>query len=110
MKSVRLFLVFVGLCCSLTASTLAADSELARSRRLLHDAPSDIVALVERVVGCRRLAAVEVTDEASDARVEAAFRDLRCDTLGADTATLRRRYAHSESAMKLIDAAYDHGF
>jgi hypothetical protein len=110
MKSIRLFLYMGGLCCSLAASsTLAADNELAQSHRFLRHAPSDIVALARRVIGCRRLSAVKVTDEASDAGVEAAFRTLRCDTLAADAQALRRRYAGSESALKAIGAAYDPG-
>ena len=96
MKPVHLFLFLVGLSSLFAASSLAADSELARSRRMLRDAPSDIVALAERAIGCRRLATVEVKDEASDARVEAAFKIYRCDTLEADVASLRRKYARQE--------------
>lgn len=106
MKSVHLLLLLAGLGCSSAVSTLAADSELARSRRLFHDAPSEVIALAERAIGCRRLATVDVTDEASDAQVEAAFKTLRCDRLDADMAKLRRRYAGSESTMKEIEAAY----
>jgi len=109
MKQVHVLLLLVGVGSLFAASTLAADSELARSRRMLRDAPSDIVALAERAIGCRRLAAVEVKDEASDTRVEAAFRTYRCDTLEADVASLRRKYADSESDLRDIDVAYNFG-
>ncbi|MBS0222296.1 MAG: hypothetical protein JSR91_16305 [Proteobacteria bacterium] len=87
-------------------STLAANGEPARPRRSFHDAPSEIGALAERAIGCRRLAMVDVTDEASDVQVEAAFKTLRCDRLDADVAKLHRRYSGSESTLKEIEAAY----
>jgi hypothetical protein len=107
MKTVRslLFLASLGLII-LAGQTLAADNDLAQSRWFLRDEPSDIVALGERAIGCRRLSSIVVTDQASDEEVDTASRNLRCDSLAADAEALRRKYAGSASRLKAIDAAY----
>lgn len=70
---------------------------------LLRDSPADVVELARRVDGCRSLSAEDVTDEASDARVERAIVILRCDELVEDTATLRRKYVQLERTVRAID-------
>jgi hypothetical protein len=106
MKTVRFLLFLASLGFMLTSPTLAADNDLAQSRRFLRDEPSDILALGERAIGCRRLSSIEITDQASDEQVDTASRGLRCDSLAADADALRRKYAGSASRLKAIDAAY----
>ncbi len=103
MRSFRRSLLLGGLGCLLAWPLSAAANEPLRA------APADVVALAGREVGCRHWLNVDITDQESDARVEQALSHLRCDSLAAEMATLRRKYAQSKSALEALDAARDLG-
>jgi hypothetical protein len=87
----------------------ATGSERQDLRKLLPDAPADVARLAQRAIECRTWSTADVTDEASDARVESALAALRCGTLEADVDVVRRRHAESGSELRAIDAVRELG-
>ena len=93
--------------CVLGAPSLVTGGEGKDFRQLPHNIPADVVELARRAIDCRTWSTTEITDAASDARVESALADLRCDALAADLDALRRKRAGSEPERKAIDALRD---
>jgi hypothetical protein len=106
MKFPRLLLL-AGIGCLLACPTLLSAKEPPAATGAATGVPSEIVALGQRKAQCRRLMNVEITDEASDARVEKGLSRLRCDAVTADLASLRHKYQRSEAAQKALDAMRD---
>ena len=81
-----------------------ADQDLARFGPL----PRDVVAFIERRIGCNHFAGEFNGDRsARDRQVTRAMRSLRCERLDADEAALRRRHANSPTVLEALTATRD---
>ncbi|SKA27435.1 hypothetical protein SAMN02745126_04650 [Enhydrobacter aerosaccus] len=105
MRSIARSFLLVCFIALLVGPSWAIDKEAASLPKSLHNAPPDIVALAGREAACRRWLTAEVTDEASDTRIEHALSHLRCDSLAMEATVLQRKYAQSDSALKALVTA-----
>lgn len=107
----------VGLLCLLAAPALATDiatstatgAERAPIDGQLESLPPDVAAVAARERQCRGWLATEITDQATDYRVEQALLRLRCDALASDLVVLRHKYAQSPQDLRALDTAGDLG-
>jgi hypothetical protein len=102
-------LILAGLLCLPAGPTLAIDADRALLDGQLKNMPSDVVALADRELKCRKWSIIEIADEATDHRVQHALTDLRCDSLASDMVSLRRKYAQSPQALQALKTAGDVG-
>jgi len=105
MKSTCRLAMFAGLLCLLSAPMIAEAAHRARLGRQLDDAPNDVVALATRKLECQRWSSMEISDEATDDRVTHAISQLKCDSLDAEVAALRRKYTQSPPALRALEIA-----
>jgi hypothetical protein len=90
------------------SSVLAEDSldaTLKRFNAARRTAPADVGAYMDRAEGCWHFAGEEAYDAARRAEIDRALAELKCSSLKAEEATLRRKYARSPAALAAIDAA-----
>jgi hypothetical protein len=106
MKLIVYWLAFAGLLGLLAGPALAGpDIDFGHVQRTaqLESMPLEVTTLGKRGVECRRWLATEITDAATDHRVERALTLLRCDALAADRAAVRYKYAQSPQVLQSID-------
>jgi hypothetical protein len=97
--------MFAGLLCLLSAPMHAEASIGARLGDQSKSAPKDVVAMANRELECQRWSSIEISDEATDARVSHALSLLKCDLLDAEVVVLRHKYAQSPPALRALDTA-----
>jgi hypothetical protein len=102
-------LILAGLLCLPAGPTLAIDTDRALLDRQLKNMPSDVVALADRELKCRKWSIVEIADEVTDHRVQHALTHLRCDSLATDMVSLRRKYAQSAQVLRALKTVGDVG-
>jgi hypothetical protein len=103
MKPIGRLAILAGLLCLLAGPTLATDADRALLDGQLKNMPLDVAALADRELQCRGWLATQITDEATDHRLQHALTRLRCDALAADMVVLRHKYAHSLQALRVLD-------
>jgi hypothetical protein len=69
--------------------------------------PADVTAFLSRREQCEHWGGEEAYDKARGKQIDAAMRRLRCDTMDADEARLRRLYVRTPKITALLDAAAD---
>ena len=69
-----------------------------------HLPPADIKAFLSRREQCEHWAGEEPYDKARGRQIDTAMRRLRCDTIEADGARLRRLHARTPDIAALLDA------
>ncbi|MFV0623186.1 hypothetical protein ACBY01_04125 [Sphingomonas sp. ac-8] len=65
--------------------------------------PRDVRRFVDRRAMCDHWSGEEPYDQARNAQILAALTRLRCETIDADEAKLRRRYAQDPAALRALD-------
>jgi hypothetical protein len=71
--------------------------------------PSDVTAIADRQIQCRKWRTLEITDEATDRAAELALTRLRCDTLATDMSILRNKYSQSPATLHVLNVAGNTG-
>ncbi|MBB2964349.1 hypothetical protein [Methylobacterium sp. R2-1] len=66
--------------------------------------PADVVAYLDRRMGCNHWSGEDAYDAARGRQI-AALRTLRCEAVEADEKRLRRRYGCNPAVLKALDAA-----
>jgi hypothetical protein len=103
MKPIGHWAILAGLLCLLAGPTFATDVDRALVDGQLKNMPLDVAAFVDRELQCRGWLATQITDEATDYRVQHALARLRCDALAADMVVLRHKYAQSPQALRVLN-------
>lgn len=93
---IRLLLKLCILCFCLTSR--AAEDPLAALKKGL---PPEVAEMIERTVGCSHWAGEEPYDDERKKEISAALKELKCDRLTRDEASISKRYANRP---KVIDA------
>jgi hypothetical protein len=102
--------LLAGLLCLLAGPALATDADRALLDGQLRNMPLDVATLADRERQCRGWLATQITDGATDHRVQHALTHLRCDALAAEVVVLRHKYAQSPQALRALDTAGDIDF
>jgi hypothetical protein len=95
-------LVLAALLVSIGAVAWAADP-MAAYNAARASAPADVAAYMERRVRCWHWSGEEPYDADRRKQIDDAMTKLKCDTIDADDAALRRKYAGSPSALAALD-------
>ncbi len=67
--------------------------------------PAEVVAYLDRRMGCTHWSGEDAYDAARGRQIAAAVKTLRCDAIGADVKRLRQRYGRDPAVRKALDAA-----
>jgi hypothetical protein len=71
------------------------------------DLPKEVAAVVMRRADCNHWMGEEPYDKARAREIERAIRQLKCDSLPGDEATLRKRYMDDPKVINALDRAQD---
>lgn len=99
MKSVVVVVVVLGL-----LMPASAGDDL---NKLVAGLPKDAAAVVTRRVMCDHWAGEEPYDKARARAIARAVKRNKCESLDADEAAMRKRYAHDPKVVKALDDAKD---
>ena len=69
--------------------------------------PRDVRVLIDRRLNCDHWAGEEPYDRARKRQINAAFRDLRCETVAREETRLLRRYAKVPQVLKALRDSRD---
>jgi hypothetical protein len=69
--------------------------------------PKDVAALIARIVDCNHWSSEEGYDADRRKEIRAALRDLKCERLARDEATVRKRHSHDRKVREALDKAKD---
>jgi len=67
--------------------------------------PAEVVAYLDRRIGCTHWSGEEAYDAARGRQIAAAVKTLRCNAIEADAKRLRQRYGRDPAVRKALDAA-----
>ncbi len=84
-------------------ATQSLSAEQVKPSRAGPRLPADVEAYVTRRRGCNHWGGEDAYDEARARKITAAVKALRCDTIEADEARLRRRYGKDSTVLKAFD-------
>ena len=94
---------FAFLCFSAVQAVAGADP----LDHLKKDQPKDVIALIDRLVGCNHWSGEDAYDAERKQEIAAAIADLKCERLQKDVAMARKRYARRPDTLKILQAAED---